>query len=69
MERKKFCMSMITKADLDEEMTIGVVVVVRDTEVLGEGRAYSGGDGRVRSNVGGEEEYSQWLGGFPTTAL
>jgi hypothetical protein len=33
---------------------IGVVVVWRVMECLGEGRGKSGGDGRVRSKVDGE---------------
>lgn len=59
VERKKFCMSMITRALLEGSMTTGLVVVERETESLGEGIAYSGGGGRVRSKVGGDEEYSQ----------
>lgn len=65
MERKKFCISMITSAVLEGETTIGVVLVDRGIESLGDGRAYSGGEGRVRSNFGGDEEWSQWLGYVP----
>lgn len=43
---------MITRALFDGEIIIGVVVVEREIEDLGSGKVYSGGDGRVRSNVG-----------------
>jgi len=39
VERKKFCMSMITRALFEGEMVIGVVVVDRGIEALGSGRA------------------------------
>lgn len=55
MEIKKFCISMITKAVLDGEMTIGVVVVQRVIVELGDGRGKFGGVGRVRSKDAGEE--------------
>lgn len=35
---------------------MGLVVVDRDIDDVGDGRAYSGGAGRVRSNSGGDEE-------------
>ena len=47
---------MTTSAVLEGEMTIGVVVVDRRIEELGDGRAYSGGEGRVRSKLGGDDE-------------
>lgn len=56
---------MITSAVLEGERTIGVVLVDREIESVGDGRAYSGGEGRVRSNFGGDEEWSQWLGYVP----
>jgi len=55
VEMKKFCISMITKAVLDGEITIGVVVVERVIEELGDGRGKSGGVARVRSKDAGEE--------------
>lgn len=55
----------MTSAVLEGEMTIGVVVVDREIESFGDGRAYSGGVGRVRSKLGGNDEWSQWLGYFP----
>ena len=51
IERKKFCISMMTSAVFGGEMTIGVVVVAKEIESLGEGRAYSGGVGRVKSKL------------------
>ena len=59
VEMKKFCMSMMTSAVFGGEMMIGVVVVESCIEALLSGRAYSGGNGRVRSKVGGVEEWSQ----------
>lgn len=59
IERKKFCISMMTRAVFEGEMIIGVVVVDREIESFGDGRAYSGGEGRVRSKLGGDEEWSQ----------
>lgn len=56
VERKKFCMSIMTSAVFEGEMTIGVVVVVRDMDSFGDGKAYWGGGGRVRSKVGGDDE-------------
>ena len=50
VERKKFCMSIMTSAVLGGEKTIDVVVVKRETQSFGDGKAYSGGGGRVRSN-------------------
>lgn len=41
---------------------MGVVVVEREIDAFGKGIEYSGGEGRVRSNVGGDDEWSQWLG-------
>ena len=55
VEMKKFCMSIMTRADLGGETMIGVVVVARVIEELGDGRGKSGGAGRVRSKDGGEE--------------
>ena len=49
----------MTSAVFEGEMTIDVVVVDRGIECLGDGRAYSGGRGRVRSKHGGEDEWSQ----------
>lgn len=47
-------------------MTVAVVVVGRVIESFADGRAYSGGEGRVRSKLGGDdEEWSQWLGYVP----
>ena len=46
----------MTSAVFMGEMTIGVVVVDRDIESFGDGEAYSGGGGRVRSKLGGEDE-------------
>lgn len=68
VEMKKFCISMITRAVLDGEMIIGVVVVASVIEELGDGRGKSGGAGRVRSKDAGETVYSQWLGHVPTSA-
>ena len=59
VERKKFCMSIITSAVFEGEITTDVVVVDREMESLGDGRAYSGGAGRVRSKLGGDDEWSQ----------
>lgn len=59
VERKKFCMSMMTSAVFEGEIRVGVVVVGRAMESFGDGRAYSGGEGRVRSKVGGDDEWSQ----------
>ena len=56
VERKKFCISIITSAVSLGEMTTGVVVVDRDIESFGDGEAYSGGGGRVRSKLGGDDE-------------
>lgn len=56
VERKKFCISIITRALIDGEMIMGLVIVDRDIDDVGDGRAYSGGAGRVRSNSGGDEE-------------
>lgn len=47
---------MITRAVFEGEMIVGVVVVDREMESFGDGRAYSGGEGRVRSNFGGDDE-------------
>lgn len=47
---------MMTSAVLEGEMTIGVVVVDREMEDFGDGRWYSGGEGRVRSKLGGDDE-------------
>lgn len=47
---------MITRALWGEEMRIGLVDVDNVIEVFGLGRAYAGGEGRVKSNVEGEEE-------------
>lgn len=44
----------MTSAVFKDEMTIGVVVVDREIESLGDGVAYSGGGGRVRSKLGGD---------------
>ncbi len=49
----------MTSAVLEGEMTIGVVVVDRETESFGDGGAYSGGEGRVKSKLGGDDEWSQ----------
>ena len=46
----------MTSAVLMSEMTVGVVVVDRDIESFGDGEAYSGGGGRVRSKLGGDDE-------------
>ncbi len=46
---------MITKAVLDGEITIGVVVVERVIEELGDGGGKSEGVARVRSKDAGEE--------------
>lgn len=46
----------MTSAVFEGEMTIGVVVVVRDMDSFGDGKAYWGGGGRVRSKVGGDDE-------------
>ena len=62
VDRKKFCISMITKAVLEGEIMIGVVVVEREIDSFREGTGYSGGEGRVKSNIGGDEEWSQQLG-------
>lgn len=52
----------MTSAVLEGERTIGVVVVDREMDSFGEGRAYSGGAGRVKSKLDGDDEWSQWLG-------
>lgn len=49
-------MSIITKALLEGEMIIGLVDVDNVIDFVGGGTAYSGGEGRVKSNIGGEEE-------------
>lgn len=59
VERKKFCMSIMTSADRVGFRRIGVVVVGRWRHVDGEGMGYEGGEGRVRSKVGGEGDQSQ----------
>ena len=50
---------MMISAVFEGEMTIGVVVVDSETLSLGDGRAYCGGKGRVRSKLGGRDEWSQ----------
>lgn len=55
-ERKKFCMSMMTSAVFEGEMRVGVVVVNREMESFWDGKVYSGGGGRVRSKLGGDDE-------------
>ena len=50
---------MTTRAVLDGETTMGVVVVARVTDELGDGIGKSGGEGRVRSKDAGEEVYNQ----------
>ena len=45
----------MTRAVFEDEMTIGVVVVDREIDFLGDEVAYSGGGGRVRSNFGGDD--------------
>lgn len=45
----------MTSAVFEDEMTIGVVVVDREIDSLGDGVAYSGGGGRVRSKLGGDD--------------
>ncbi len=52
-------MSIITIAALKGLMRMGVVVVESLNDEAGEGIGYSGGDGRVRSKVGGEDDQSQ----------
>ena len=47
---------MMTSAVFEGEMRVGVVVVDREMESFGDGRAYSGGEGRVRSKFGGDDE-------------
>ena len=59
MDRKKFCMSIMTRAVIEGEMMTGVVVVLSVIEDFGEGTGKVGGSGRVRSNKGGEGEWSQ----------
>lgn len=59
VERKKFCMSMMMSAVFEGEMTVGVVVVDRKIDSFGDGTAYSGGEGRVKSKLGGDDEWSQ----------
>lgn len=49
----------MTSAVFEGDRTIDVVVVDREIESLGDGRAYSGGRGRVRSKHGGDDEWSQ----------
>lgn len=56
---KKFCMSIITRAVVGGERMMVVVVVGRVREEEGEGTGKDGGEGRVRSKVGGEAEWSQ----------
>ena len=51
---KKFCMSMITRADNSGEMATGVDVVVRWIETFELGASKLGEGGRVRSNNAGE---------------
>ena len=46
----------MTSAVFVGEMTVGVVVVDRDIESFGDGEAYLGGGGRVRSKLGGVDE-------------
>ena len=55
IERKKFCMSTMTRAVFEGEMTVGVVFDAREMESLGDGEAYPGGGGRVRSKLGGDD--------------
>lgn len=45
----------MTRAVFEDEMTIGVVVVGREIDSLGDGVACSGGGGRVRSKFGGDD--------------
>ena len=49
-------------------MMIGVVVVDSVIDDFGDGTAYLGGSDRDRSNIAGEGEYNQWLGGLPMRA-
>ena len=57
---KKFCMSIMTKAVKEGDINTEDVVVHSFMEDLGDGSAYVGGEGRVRSNVGGEALCIHW---------
>lgn len=53
-ERKKFCMSIMTRAVKAGEMITEVVVVDKRMDCSGDGIGNSGGDGLVRSKTDGE---------------
>ena len=59
VDRKKFCMSMITSAVFGGEIRIGLVVVVIEIEAPDEGIGKLGGKGRVKSKVKVAASYSQ----------
>ena len=58
---KKFCMSIMTRAVRDGDSNTEDVVVESSMEDLGDGSAYAGGEGRVRSNIGGEALCIHWM--------
>ena len=58
---KKFCMSIMTRAVKEGDIITEDVVVERVMADLGDGTSYKGGEGRVRSNVGGEALCIHWM--------